>query len=52
MFAFVDEIRVRRVRTVVIPRAALAGTEERPTQKDTQETMTMRVEGMYIWMIK
>ena len=52
MFALVDEIRVRRVRTVLIPRAARAGTDALPTQKDTKETMIMRVEGSKFGIIQ
>ena len=34
------------VSTVVIPRAVRAGVEDRGIQKDTQETMTISVDGM------
>ena len=43
--AFVEEMSVVMVRTVVIPRATLAGTASRLSQKDTQERTTMSVDG-------
>lgn len=43
--AFVDEMSVVIVRTVVIPNATLAGTASRDNQKETQERTTISVEG-------
>lgn len=44
------ELWVVMVSTVVIPRATLAGAASMLIQKDTQERMTMRRDGMYIWI--
>lgn len=44
------ELCVVIVRTVVIPRPTLAGAASMFIQKDTHERMTMRSEGMYIWI--
>ena len=44
------ELCVVIVRTVVMPRATLAGAASMLIQKETQERMTMSREGMYIWI--
>lgn len=44
--AFVEDIRVVIVRTVVTPKATRAGVALRCNQKETQEMMTMRDAGM------
>lgn len=44
------ELCVVMVSTVVMPRATLAGAASMLIQKETQERMTMRREGMYIWI--
>ena len=43
-------MRVVMVSTVVMPSAVRAGVEERGIQKDTQEMMTIKVDGMYTLM--
>ena len=43
--AFVEEMRVVIVSTVVIPKATLAGTASRLNQKETQDSTTIRVDG-------
>jgi len=44
------ELCVVIVSTVVIPRPTLAGAASIFIQKETQERITMRREGMYIWI--
>lgn len=44
------ELCVVIVSTVVMPRPTLAGAASMFIQKDTHESMTMRREGMYIWI--
>ena len=44
--ALVFEIRVVRVRTVVIPRATRAGTAFRSSQNDIHDRTTIRLDGM------
>lgn len=46
--AFVEDIRVVIVSTVVTPRATRAGVAFRFNQKLTHEIMTIRPDGMYI----
>lgn len=48
--ALEPELCVVMVRTVVMPRPTLAGAASMLIQKETQERMTMRSEGMYIWI--
>ncbi|TNN51874.1 hypothetical protein EYF80_037900 [Liparis tanakae] len=48
--ALEPELWVVMVSTVVMPSATLAGAASILIQKDTQERMTMRREGMYIWI--
>ncbi len=43
---------VAMVSTVVTPREILAGTASMLIQKDTQERMTMRTDGIYVWSRK
>ena len=40
-------MRVVMVSTVVTPRPTLAGAAPRFSQKDTQDMITMRLDGMY-----
>lgn len=44
--AFVEDISVVIVSTVVTPRETLAGVAFRFSQNDTQEMMTIRPDGM------
>ncbi|PWA18597.1 hypothetical protein CCH79_00005716, partial [Gambusia affinis] len=48
--ALEPELCVVIVSTVVIPRPTLAGAASMFIQKDTQDRITMRSEGMYIWI--
>lgn len=48
--ALEPELWVVIVSTVVMPSATLAGAASILIQKDTQERMTIRREGMYIWI--
>lgn len=48
--ALEPELWVVMVSTVVMPSATLAGAASILIQKDTHERMTMRREGMYIWI--
>lgn len=48
--ALEPELCVVMVSTVVMPSATLAGAASMLIQNDTQERMTMRREGMYIWI--
>ncbi|KAF3843187.1 hypothetical protein F7725_002036, partial [Dissostichus mawsoni] len=48
--ALEPELWVVMVSTVVIPSATLAGAASILIQKDTHERMTMRRDGMYIWI--
>lgn len=44
------ELWVVMVSTVVMPRPTRAGAASMLIQKDTQDRMTMRRDGMYIWI--
>lgn len=44
------ELCVVMVSTVVMPKATLAGAASILIQNDTQERMTIKRLGMYIWM--
>lgn len=44
------ELCVVMVSTVVIPRPTLAGAASMLIQKDTQDRITVRRLGMYIWI--
>ena len=44
------ELCVVMVNTVVIPKATRAGAASMLIQKETQERMTIRRLGMYIWI--
>jgi hypothetical protein len=44
--ALVEDIKVVMVKTVVTPKATLAGVAFRCNQKDTQEMMTIKEAGM------
>jgi len=44
--ALVLEMRVVRVRTVVMPSATRAGTALRSSQKDIHDNTTIRLDGM------
>lgn len=48
--ALEPELCVVMVSTVVMPRPTLAGAASMFIQKDTHDRMTMRREGMYIWI--
>lgn len=48
--ALEPELCVVIVRTVVMPRPTLAGAASMFIQNDTQDRMTIRREGMYIWI--
>ena len=45
-----DELCVVMVSTVSTPREMRPATAPTVSQKESQDTMTMSVEGMYIWM--
>lgn len=48
--ALEPELCVVIVSTVVMPKPTLAGAASMFIQKETHERMTMRREGMYIWI--
>lgn len=48
--ALTEELCVVMVRTVRTPREMRPATAPTVNQKDNHDTMTMRVEGMYIWI--
>lgn len=48
--ALVEDMSVVMVSTVVTPSATRAGVAFRFNQKLTHDMMTMRPDGMYIWM--
>lgn len=48
--ALEPELCVVIVSTVVMPRPTLAGAASMFIQKETHESITMRREGMYIWI--
>lgn len=48
--ALEPELCVVMVSTVVMPKATLAGAASILIQNDTQERMTIKRLGMYIWM--
>lgn len=45
-------LNVKCAFRVVLPNDVLAGTASLLIQKDTQERTTIRVHGMYVWMVK
>lgn len=48
--AFVEDISVVMVSTVVTPNATRAGVALRFNQKLTHDIITIRPDGIYIWM--
>lgn len=48
--AFVDDISVVIVSTVVTPNATRAGVALRFSQNDTHDIITIKPEGIYIWI--
>ena len=45
-YLLTDPMRVTMVRTVVTPSPTLAGAEPLSSQNDTQDMVTIRLEGM------